>query len=255
MTNTADLLPDDDLPAATPTDGSEADNDTDTFGVDLDAQEVEEAAEAEAAEENGDDPGDNAGGADAAATQTGDADGQQSEKGDSDADAATSAAEREAQANAQGDGQKTADPEAGQQPLMIPKKRFDEVAQQRDRAMLEAAYHKGRADEAAIATTASQGDDGAAEPTPEEQITELRAERLALARRVDEGEINTVEWEQQRAALDDREHAIRQAQILTSVPKSETADSGQGAPAKQGDDLYLEQLTIELESRHPRNIF
>jgi hypothetical protein len=114
---------------------------------------------------------------------------------------------------------------------MIPKPRFDEVA-------ATAAYWKGIADERGR-QLAAKAEPESPEPTPEQQISEIRGQIKALAKEVDDGKLLMSDFEDKRQALLDQELAIRdQMRKPTEVPK-------------RGSDLYLEQRTTELEASHP----
>lgn len=143
------------------------------------------------------------------------------------------------------------DPEKGENedasPPMIPKGRFDEVAQQRDEKAQEAAYYRGLYEGLSKSTPAPANANQAEnqpepEPTPQEKIAAARQKLAEAAEKYDEGDITTAEMERIRAEQDD---IIYEARAAMLAPKEEKAPQG------QPDDLYLDQLTAKLETDHP----
>ena len=139
---------------------------------------------------------------------------------------------------------------ASEQP-MIPKTRFDEaVGQERARteeAMRAASYWKGVSDASGQKGSAPgqpEGPDQPEQKTPETVIAEERAKLAELATKYDDGDISTADFEKERAEIDDRIWEARRSQI-TPEPKEEPAK------VEPGEDLYLDQLTAELEGKHP----
>ena len=151
---------------------------------------------------------------------------------------------------AEEDGREPDQVSATEQP-MIPKSRFDEaVGQERARteeAMRAASYWKGVSDASGQKGSAPgqpEGPDQPEQKTPETVIAEERAKLAELATKYDDGDISTADFEKERAEIDDRIWEARRSQI-TPEPKEE--------PAKvdPGEGLYLDQLTAELEGKHP----
>lgn len=132
---------------------------------------------------------------------------------------------------------------------MIPKPAFDERIQKEraetQKAREAAAYWKGRA-EAAPAAGAPAGQPQAAQKTPDQVIAEAKAEKVAQAKRYDDGLMTTAEWEQKRQDLDDKIFEARQAMIQVSMQNSIPA-------AKPGtsEDLYMDEMVSKLEREHP----
>jgi hypothetical protein len=133
-----------------------------------------------------------------------------------------------------------------QQPeqVTIPKARFDEVNTAKSRAETEAAYWRGVAEgrQAPPAPGASGQQGQQQEPTTEQKLGEVDAKVDALAKRFDDGEITMAEFKREERKLQGERAAIEDA----AKPKpAETPANG------QGDPLYLETLTAQLEKDHP----
>lgn len=148
-------------------------------------------------------------------------------------------------------GAQQQDQQPGQkaQVQMIPKPRFDELAQDRDRARQEAAYWQGvaKAREQQVAAPAQAGQQQQppqqAAQTPEQKLTAIQTEVEALAQRFDNGEITMAEFTKAQRALNDREFALREEQLAAKLKPA------QAQP--QSDELYLNTLTAQLEDQHP----
>lgn len=147
-------------------------------------------------------------------------------------------------------------PQGGQQPAgdqpMIPKARFDEALNQRDKAVEEAAYLKGRLDALTPAQPLVNGQQQGGgqqqqQPTSEQRLTEIQQAQDALATRFDNGEITYAELTKQQRELANREFAIREELLVAKV---KPAADPRPADANS-DQLYLETLTAELEQAHP----
>ncbi|HKJ94548.1 MAG TPA: hypothetical protein VKA32_02835 [Gammaproteobacteria bacterium] len=202
---------------------------------DADQREFHEATEAAKSDDEGKPSGDDDGepkagdeNGDKAGDQQKHQDGEQAAKGDQQ----------------QADGEN--------QSVMIPKARFDEVNTDRDRKAQEASYWRGVA-EASMrhqqgSQQAGQQQTQQQEPTPDEVIADAKAQMRTLAQKFDDGEITAVEWEQQRSAYEDR---IDEARFAAHQPQQGQQQQTQQQPQKQQDDLYLEQLTVNLEQEHP----
>ena len=138
------------------------------------------------------------------------------------------------------------------EPPMIPKPRFDQVLADREQAMSAAAYWRGVAEARGTVTQPGVGEQetpatGEPAKTVDEQLAEVRTERIKLATRFDDGEMSAKEWEESRAKLEDKEREIR-----SSVEPAPLAPAATPAPQPaSSDDLYLDQLTAQLEDEHP----
>lgn len=126
-----------------------------------------------------------------------------------------------------------ADPPAREQ-IMIPKERFDA---EREKLIASAAYWKGRAESGA----GNAAQPKAAEPTPAQKLADIDAQRDALAKKVDDGEMTMSAFMKEDRQLRQQEDAIRDA-------ARKPADS---AKPKPQSDLYLDTKTEELEGAHP----
>lgn len=148
-------------------------------------------------------------------------------------------------ANADAQGQ-----QPGQPPQSIPYPRFVEVNQQAQENARAAAYWQGVAEARAAGVAAPTNGAGPQPqaPTPEQQIAAIRTEAVALATRFDNGEITAAKWEAEKAALADREYAIRE-QVLTTRIRPQEAPRPQQPQIH--DVLYLDSLTAKLENDHP----
>lgn len=134
---------------------------------------------------------------------------------------------------------------------MIPKVRFDEqVGKEREaahRATTEAAYWKGQADALARASGQPGADQPAAEVTPADQITALRAEQQAIAEKYDNGELEGGYPEATRlsAEIEDKIFQIRADQLTPTAP----------ATTDRAPDFIsaavLTEMTQQLEDDHP----
>ncbi len=152
------------------------------------------------------------------------------------------AGQAEDQGAGDGDGKTADQPQDGKKPgPMIPKARFDEARQKDQEKIAElqaaAAYWKGQAD--ARKESGATPEAEPEKPTPQQQISALRAEAKALAARVSAGTLDFEEYEDKRQALLDQELAIRDE--MRKPPE---------APQSQAS-LSLEQMTAKLEEDHP----
>lgn len=126
----------------------------------------------------------------------------------------------------------------------IPKWRFDEaVGKEREaRARAEgelAAYQK-----LMTQRIAATGGNQPAPKTADEQLRDIKAERLAVAAKFDNGEINAGQWAEALEALSDREFAIREERMAArhqQVPQAPVV----------ADDMRLDEKTMELADQHP----
>lgn len=140
----------------------------------------------------------------------------------------------------------TAKPAGKSAVSLIPKARFDEVLTERNKLAQETAYLRGQLDARTQPATAN-GTQPAPAPaqTPEERLATVRTVKQALAAKFDQGDLSMAEYETQRDALDDKAHAIREESMLAKVKPVAAATS------PDGNELYLETLTVDLETKHP----
>ncbi|UVC14710.1 hypothetical protein [Mesorhizobium onobrychidis] len=138
-----------------------------------------------------------------------------------------------------------------QQPAapMIPKARFDEVNNKNDELARQNAFLAGQVEALKVRGPAAP----APAATPPAPATPPAADRLiavgtqidALAKKYDAGEISYAELKTQERALTNQEQAIREEILLAKVPQQ------QAQQPTATTDLYLDQLTAELEAKHP----
>ncbi|MER9217872.1 hypothetical protein NKI48_02905 [Mesorhizobium sp. M0644] len=83
-----------------------------------------------------------------------------------------------------------------------------------------------------------------AQPAAADRLIAVGTQIDALARKYDAGELSYADLTTQRRALDNQEQSIREEILLAKVPKQT-----QQQPATA--DLYLDQLTADLEAKHP----
>lgn len=137
-----------------------------------------------------------------------------------------------------------------QQPVMIPKARFDEVAGERDQARTDAAYWRGRAE--AGGQNGQQQQPGAKpgeqqqqqQPTAEARLTAIQAKQDELAQKFDNGEITYSDLVKQQRELSNQEQQIREEMLLAKVKPATDGGGEKG-------NLYMETMTHELEKAHP----
>lgn len=137
---------------------------------------------------------------------------------------------------------------AAEATITVPKARLDAVLAARDRANQENAFLKGQIDVLARqpAPSATPAPAPAAPAkTQKEQLSDIDAAKVKLAERFDAGEISAKEWKQQETVLDAQgRELLIQAQAPARAPQQ---------PA-QDDQLYLENLTAQLEDAHPYSV-
>jgi len=124
----------------------------------------------------------------------------------------------------------------------IPKPRFDEVLGRATKAEQDAAYWRGRAEAVQPATPAKT--EQTQQPTPQDRISELRAEKLAAAKEFDDGQITQAQFEQRKDDIEDKVQAIREENLLARIPKPSAATG-------TDDSLYLHQQTQQAVTQHP----
>lgn len=138
---------------------------------------------------------------------------------------------------------------------MIPKARLDEVLRKAEEARNAAAYWQGiaeaRKDMPGQSHAKPSPTDTPAPPSPTipQLLTAIDTQRVALATKYDAGEIDAVEWEKQRSALDNQAHEIRLEQIRLEnlTLKSETLAEAQKVAMQQS----LDENAAALDRAHP----
>lgn len=148
-----------------------------------------------------------------------------------------------------GQGQQDAQQQQDGQSIMVPKPRFDAVRVERDQFRDQAAYYRGQAEALKQVPAAGQGQQQQQQqqqqPTPEQRLVDIKQQRIALAKKFDEGEITAVQLEEGRADLDDKAQAIREDQFAAKLKPAPQQ------PSASENDLYLDSVTARLEQQHP----
>jgi hypothetical protein len=137
--------------------------------------------------------------------------------------------------------------------VTIPKARFDEVAKQRDDERANAAYWRGVAEaRGQQGQRTPQGDPakpgGTAQgqpPAAEARLAEIQTKQDALAQKFDNGEITYSDLVKESRALNTAEQTIREEMLLAKVKPADAR------ARDDGDGLYMDRLTVELETQHP----
>jgi hypothetical protein len=133
--------------------------------------------------------------------------------------------------------------------VMIPKARFDEVNGRVSKAETDAAYWRGVAEARGQAQPAAKpGEQGAQQqqiPTADQRLTAIQAQQDILAKKFDDGEITYSDLVKQQRTLANQEQSIREEVLLAKVKPAETGK------ASDGNDLYLDTVTAQLETEHP----
>lgn len=167
-----------------------------------------------------------------------------------DAVAAVEAEENAARAGTEGEPGQPKEQAQGQQqqeqPVetpMIPKPRFDEVAERARQAEQHAAYWRGVAEARQQPGQPGQpAQQQQPQATPEQRIAEFDKQIDALSTKFDNGEITMAELRRQERELQRQQEAVRTA--------SQQAPQ-QSQPRQANDDLFLESKTAQLEQAHP----
>ncbi|MER8967711.1 hypothetical protein NKI25_18650 [Mesorhizobium sp. M0808] len=156
--------------------------------------------------------------------------------------------ETPAAAAAPGAPAKPAAPQEQPAPAVIPKARFDEVLGKNDELVRQNAYLAGQVEALKVRGPAAPGPAATpaapAQPAAADRLIAVGTQIDTLAKRYDAGEISYAELKTQERALTNQEQAIREEILLAKVPKQT-----QQQPATA--DLYLDQLTADLEAKHP----
>lgn len=156
-----------------------------------------------------------------------------------------------APAPAAASSEKPKDQPEQQSGVMIPKARLDEVLGKNDELVKQNAFLAGQleAHKAAGArpapAAAPPSPAAAPQPTAADRLLEVGARQDALAARFDKGEIGYAELKREERKLEDEAYKIREEITLSKVQPAQPQ-----APSA-ASDLYLDQLTAELESKHP----
>ncbi|MER8602798.1 hypothetical protein NKH48_03250 [Mesorhizobium sp. M1233] len=157
--------------------------------------------------------------------------------------------ETPAAAAAPGAAAKPAAPQEQPAPAVIPKARFDEVLGKNDEMARQIAFLSGQVEALKVRGPAAPGPAATpaapAQPAAADRLIAVGTQIDALARKYDAGELSYADLTTQRRALDNQEQSIREEILLAKVPKPEQ----QQQPATA--DLYLDQLTADLEAKHP----
>lgn len=141
------------------------------------------------------------------------------------------------------------------QSIMIPKERLDEALRVAEQHRQNEAYWKGAYDARAAQSqqqppAQTQGGQQQAEPqqqqqpTADQRLTAIHAKQDELAAKFDNGELTFADMQKQKRDLDSQELSIRE-----EVLQARLAPRQQQQP--QGDELYLDTLTGQLEQEHP----
>lgn len=130
---------------------------------------------------------------------------------------------------------------------MIPKARLDEALDKGAKAQQDAAYWRGVAEARATPGAAKPGEQPPkpAAPTLEDRRAAIATQIEALAKKFDDGEITYTDLKKQERELTKQEDVLREEALLAKVKPAAPA-----APTAT-DELYLDQLTAQLEKDHP----
>ncbi len=190
-----------------------------------------------------------------------------------DADPAK-AAEKQPQAGTE--AQKTGTPEAkGQNAAsdddddsgpMIPKARLDQVLQERDQFRTQAQYLQGVVDtqtkmigtgkEAtkadATGTNAAPANGGNADPSSDDfnaKIDAAESRKLELAKKYDDGELNTVDYQKQLVEVDREIRNLSNQQAEAKL--AEIRNTATGASNAQLVEFQVTQAAKDIQAQHP----
>lgn len=128
-------------------------------------------------------------------------------------------------------------------PVMIPKGRFDEATtklqRERDEALQREAYLAGQIEAMkALQQQPGQPDKPAAQQPPARTVDQIQQEIEANATKFDNGEITYAEMKKIERQLEREEREL-------------TAPKPAAAASSEGDKLYLDTLTAQIEKDHP----
>ena len=139
------------------------------------------------------------------------------------------------------EGQEKHVPAGGQ---MIPPERFAEVQRERDEARTKAAYLQGQVDAIGVKPPVKAGDNNQQQqPTADQRLTAIQAQQDILAKKFDDGEITYSDLVKQQRELSNKEQNIREEVLLAKVKPADKATDG--------NDLYLDTVTAQIEQEHP----
>lgn len=139
---------------------------------------------------------------------------------------------------------KPAAPQGDRQPVMIPKGRFDEATtklqRERDEALQREAFLAGQIEAMkALQQQGGQPDKPAAQQPQARTVDQIQQEIEANASKFDNGEITYAEMKKIERQLEREEREL-------SAPANPAA-----ATSMEGDKLYLDTLTAQIEKDHP----
>lgn len=100
-----------------------------------------------------------------------------------------------------------------------------------------------------MAPGAKAGSEDPPAPTPEERLKQIETERLAVAKRFDDGELSNSEAEQQKIAFENEAWEIRQGLLAASAQPADPGPPSEDATVQQhGQKLYEDYPVLgELE--------
>lgn len=131
-----------------------------------------------------------------------------------------------------------ATPRPATTPTMVPLAVAKAERSARQEAEQRAAYWQGQA-EARASAQAAPATPVVPEPSPEERLAAISAERLSLAEQYDQGAIKTREWEERRIALEHETWNIQNA-LQPQAPQVNIAAA-----------VWEEQETARIEGAYP----
>lgn len=128
---------------------------------------------------------------------------------------------------------------------LIPKARFDEVLTDRNKLAQDNAYLRGKLDATLAAPATADGKPAPAPApaqTPQQRLAAVDLEIDALAEKFDAGDLTMADFKKQERTLNEKRDAIREESRAKPVA---------AATGPDGNELYLETLTADLETKHP----
>lgn len=145
--------------------------------------------------------------------------------------------------------QQPAQPDAGGDQSMVPHARFREVELQREALKEENQYLKGVADTHRVLIGAgvdpnAQPAPQAPQPTTQDRVAAIRAQKLDLATKYEAGEIAVAEWVAGTDVLEDQLFDIR-TEALRQEQQPRQPDR------RTQEDLYLQERSDQIMAEHP----
>lgn len=141
-------------------------------------------------------------------------------------------------------------PQGEGEPTMIPKARLDEVLGKSSAKDLEIARLQGENQALRMVTKpAAPGASPAQQqqaPSLDQQVSNLRGQQDALAKKFDDGEIAMAEFNRENRKLEDQVFALREQALVEKARPAHQPQQASTAP-----DMRLEEKFDELESQHP----